>query len=71
MVDEIVSCWRARNSRTGAKQDTLSTNPGAVLFTIKVEVYLLFVERENTGEEVEWCAAASGGGYPRSNSLTF
>ena len=31
-----------------------SIKGGAILFTIEVVVYLLFVERENTGQVLEW-----------------
>ena len=39
--------------KASRKQDVLSINTGAILFTIKVVANLLFAERENTGEALE------------------
>jgi hypothetical protein len=35
--------------KASGKQDMLSIYCGAIFFTIEVKVYLLFLERENTG----------------------
>ena len=42
-----------RISRRAQKRICSSVNSGAILFTIKVKVYLLFVERESTGQVLE------------------
>jgi hypothetical protein len=39
--------------KASAKQDMLSTNTGAILFTKEVDVYLLFLEREDRREALD------------------
>jgi hypothetical protein len=46
--------------KTHRKQDVLPINTGAIFFTIEVEVYLCFVDRENRGRVLELFNSASG-----------
>jgi hypothetical protein len=40
--------------KASGKLDMLSIYWGAILFTIEVEVYLVFVERENRRQVLKW-----------------